>query len=165
MRILILTSLIYTILLLSCVAPATPQQTAPLGPNTAHIGDTVQVSRRDTGINMTLLSCSETVEAVTNGSYTYTLKPGMKFIIFTYSFKNDGVREQQIPHFYQGEVKTDRGYYYKILSSHSPYRALLPEDSMEGKTIFEIPEQQVPTEIQLVNIPAIIQVAPCSPSA
>lgn len=139
------------------------------------IGDTVEL-KYGNNLSMTLISWKESKMAVMEQSeneyYTFTAKPAMKFIILVYQCKNNWIREQITPYLSVGEIATDKGYIYKNISggvrsseieSHSPrestqrevrnligdsgsYEHLLPEESVRGRIVFEIPEDQKPIE-------------------
>jgi hypothetical protein len=106
--------------------------------------------------------------------YTCTAKPGMKFVIIFFEFKNNGVREQETPYINEGEISTSKGYFYSIWSAgfahdnkeynrrestneeiekltgnSGGFSKLLPEQSVKGCVVFEIPENLIPTEAKL----------------
>jgi len=86
----------------------------------ARIGETVAEIESGYNLSLTLLSCKESGVAV-NGLYggayyTFTAKPGMKFIIVIYRFQNNWIRQQKTPYIDAGEIATDRGYIYPTWS-------------------------------------------------
>lgn len=111
--------------------------------------------------------------------YVFTAKPGMKFIVLYYQFTNNWVREQETPYVDAGEILTaPKGYYYKVWSpslgvsstEYKPRKAtqdevkrfggdsgafkrLMPEESTEGRVVFEIPEDSEPLEAKLAYVP------------
>lgn len=173
----------------------TPISTPKLPP--ARIGDTIEgvgkgMELGSPGLRLTLLTCGESNRAV-NGRYnpdtyyTFTAKPDMKFLIVQYRFENHWVKEQSTPYLHEGEVKTDKGYYYKVWSpsggihatEYNPVKAtgdevrllggdsggfarLLPEESVTGRVAFEIPQEAVPVEILLTGVPVPILPSPCT---
>lgn len=138
------------------------------------------------GFTMRLLSWLESGIAVdgpyNTGYYTFTAKPGMKFVILQYEFVNDWVKQQETPYLDAGEVLTGpNGYYYEIwnpplgvLSAEyapSPsmqdqidrlggdvgaYETLLPGESTTGRVVFELPEDMSPVEAEIAHVPAKI---------
>lgn len=132
-------------------------------------------------LSMTLLWWTESNVAV-NGPYssgdyyTFTAKPNMKFVILAYRFQNNGVRPQETPYLDEGEIQTDKGYFYPVWSpphganstEYKPRRAtteevnsligdsggyekLLPEESVVGAIVFEIPADQSPVEAKIAE--------------
>lgn len=152
----------------------------------AQIGDTISEVRNHQNLSLTFLWWKESNIAVREWSenyyYTFTAKPGMKFVILAYRFQNDGIRAQSTPYFSSGEVATNKGYIYSIwtapggLSSkeHKPrtattdeirnlmgklgaFKQLLPGESTEGCVAFEIPADTTPIEASLVYVPLLIR--------
>lgn len=137
--------------------------------------------------SMTLLSCMESEIVVDgpyiDGYYTFTAQPGMRFVILQYRLMNDGVRQADTPYINTGEVLTaPDGYFYKIWSppvgvhseEYAPrpstqeeldillgdtggFETLLPEESIMGRVVFEIPTDAEPVEATLAYIPAKVQ--------
>jgi len=150
------------------------------------IGDTIEL-KYGNNFSMTLISWKESKIAVMEQSeneyYTFTAKTAMKFIILVYQCKNNWIREQTTPYFSVGEIVSDKGYIYKNISggvrsseiaSHNPreatqrevknligdsgsYEHLLPEESVKGRIVFEIPEDQKPIEATIAYLPLPIK--------
>lgn len=142
-----------------------------------NIGDTVEQVEGTNNLSITFQSWTESniaVDGPYSGDtyYTFTAKPGMKFVIITYEFKNNGVREQETPYIMVGEVATDKGYFYsiwspplgvhseeynpresteeeieKLIGNSGGYEKLLPEQSVRGCVVFEITEDLTPVEV------------------
>lgn len=160
------------------VSPPTPEETTQL----ASIGDTIPVPHKE-NLSVTLLWWKESKVAV-HGAYaddeyyTFTAKPGMKFIILAYQFRNSSVREQETPYLSAGEILTaPKGYYFEVWSpplgvssdEYKPRRAtaeemealighsggyekLMPEQSVVGCIKFEIPQDATPVEADVVGL-------------
>jgi hypothetical protein len=152
----------------------------------ARIGDTIpEVGTGNQDLSMTLIGWTESGIAVDgpyvgDEFYTFTARPGMKFIILEFVFRNNWVREQETPYLDAGEVRTDKGYFYSVwsppLGVHSEeygprlstqeemenlggsgaFEDLLPEESVRGRVIFEIPQDEEPVEIELPQVPVSI---------
>jgi len=99
---------------------------------------------------------------------TCTAKPGMKFVIIFFEFKNNGIRIQETPNFNEGEITTaEKGYIYeswsagineeeynrrepteeeleKLIGASGGYKELLPEESVKGCIVYEIPVEYTP---------------------
>jgi len=165
---------------------ATKECTASL--LTMKVGDTVPEVESFHNLSLTITSWIESKIAVygpyTTGYYTFTAKPGMKFIILFFSFQNNWIREQTTPYVNSGELFTEVGYIYERWSppgAHSEeydsrrsteeevrelvgdagaYERLLQEESVEGCVIFEIPQDAEPIEASLdstlVHFPNIV---------
>ncbi|GAI78544.1 unnamed protein product [marine sediment metagenome] len=148
----------------------------------AKIGDTIPNCAGKQNLTVTLLWWKEGEISVDgpyiDGYYTFTAKPGMKFIILAYEFCNNGIEEQTTPYLNVGEVVTaPRGYYYEIFTPpsgiHSEeykprkataeeidtlignsggYEDLLPEESVKGCVVFEIPEDAMPVEADIIEL-------------
>ncbi len=137
-------------------------------------------------LSMTLISWRESDMAVDgpyigNEYYTFTAKPGMKFFILIFKFQNNWIRVQQTPYLNSGEIATNKEYIYNMWTSvgiHSQeykprkstyeevkilvgnpggYEDLLPEESTIGCVVFEIPEDEIPIEASIVNVPFLIK--------
>jgi len=134
--------------------------------------------------SMMLLSCMETEIAVdgpySDGYYTFTAQPGMKFVILQYRLANNGVRQARTPYINAGEVlTTPDGYFYQVWSppvginseEYDPrpstqdeidtlwgdagaFETLLPEESTVGRVVFEIPADAKPVDAALAYVPA-----------
>lgn len=154
---------------------------------TARIGDTIQeINSGNHNLSLTLLSWKESDIAIDgpygSGYYTFTAKPGMKFVILTYEFQNNWIRPQSTPYLNAGEIGTNKGYIYTTwdppLGVHSEeykprlatdeevktlvgdsggYEDLLPEESVAGRVVFEIPEGETPVEASIVYVPPLIK--------
>jgi hypothetical protein len=167
----------------------TPSRTPPPAPrwSVAQIGDTIsEVGLGKEGLSMTLIGWAESDIAVKGpykGSqlYTFTARPGMKFIILGFEFHNNWVREQKTPYFSKGEVRTDKGYFYQVwsplggihsreyaprpstqeevqnLGGSGAFEDLLPEKSVRGHIVFEIPKDEEPEEVELSQVPVPIK--------
>ena len=153
----------------------------------ARIGDTIpEVGLAEEDLSMTLVAWAESDIAVDgpyvgNEFYTFTARPGMKFIILEFEFHNNWVREQETPYFNKGEVRTDKGYFYQVwsppggihseeyaprpstqeevenLGGSGAFEDLLPERSVRGHVVFEIPEDEEPEEVELSQVPVAIK--------
>ena len=151
------------------------------------IGDTIpEVGLGKKDLSMTLIGWAESDIAVKgpyidNKLYTFTARPGMKFIILGFEFHNNWVREQKTPCFSEGEVRTDKGYFYQVwsppvgihseeyaprpstqeevedLGGSGAFEDLLPEKSVRGHVVFEIPEDEEPEEVELSQVPVAIK--------
>lgn len=147
----------------------------------ATIGDTIQI---EPDLSLTLLSWKESNIAV-NGPYAggdyyiFKAKPDMKFIILTYEFKNNGIREQETPYLNEGEILTNKGYIYQLwrpiggfwtssrdatrseietlVGNSGGYEKLLPEESTIGRVVFEIPENAMPIEAEIIYLQPLIR--------
>lgn len=152
----------------------------------AKIGDTIPDCAGKQNLSLTLLWWRESKIAryeYIDGYYTFTAKPGMKFIILAYEFRNTGIKEQTTPYLSVGEIVTaPEGYHYEIFTPpsgiHSEeykprkataeevdtligdsggYEDLLPEESVKGRVVFEIPEDATPIEAKIASIPYMIE--------
>lgn len=150
------------------------------------IGDTIPEVKDKHNLSMTLLSWRESNMAVVgpysgDEYYTFTAKPGMKFVILIFKFQNNWIRVQQTSYLNAGEIATNKGYIYNMWDSpgiHSEeykprkstdeevktligdsggYKDLLPEESIIGCVVFEIPEDEIPIEASIVNVPSLIR--------
>jgi hypothetical protein len=164
----------------------TPMPTATQR-SVARIGDTIpEVGLVNEDLSMTLIGWTESDIAVDgpyvgNEFYTFTTGPEMKFIILEFEFHNNWVREQETPHFDKGEVCTDKGYFYQVwsppvgihseeyaprpstqeevenLGGSGAFENLLPEESIRGHVVFEIPQGEEPEEVELSQVPVAIK--------
>lgn len=152
----------------------------------ARIGDTIPEVEGKHNLSLTLLSWEESNIAVdgpySTGYYTFTAKPGMKFIILIYRFQNNWIRPQETPYLNAGEIATDKGYIYTtwdppvgihseeykprkatddevktLIGDSGGYEDLLPEESIIGCVVFEIPEDETPIEASIVHVPPLIK--------
>ena len=152
----------------------------------AKIGDTIPDCAGKQGLSLTLLWWEENKIAVygpyVDGYYTFTAKPGMKFIILAYEFRNNGTEEQTTPYLSVGEIVTAPEGHYEIFDppagvhseEYKPRKAtaeeidalignsggfehLLPGESVQGRVVFEIPENMTPVEAKIASVPYIIE--------
>lgn len=150
------------------------------------VGDTIPEIGYKHNLSLTLLSWKESDIAVngpyTDGYYTFTAKPSMKFIILTFKFQNNWIRVQETPYLNAGEIATNKGYIYNIwdplggvhseeyeprkatdmeirtlIGDSGAYEDLLPEKSIKGCVVFEIPENETPIEASIVYVPSLIK--------
>ena len=110
----------------------------------------------------------------------------MRFVILTFSFANDWVRQQSTPSLAAGEVETDVGRFYRVWSpsvgifsvEYQPrpalegemdefaidsgaFETLLPGKSAAGSVSFEIPEDEDPVIARVTGVPIPIDLAGC----
>lgn len=155
----------------------------------ARIGDTIDEVGTGYGLkdlSLTVLWWKESTIAVhgpyLSGYYTFTAKPGMKFIILAFRFQNNWIRAQTTPYLDRGEIATNAGFIYSVwgpisgarTEEYSPrwstdeevqnlignsgaYEELLPGESVEGCVVFEIPEDAIQLEASLVYVPVLIE--------
>lgn len=152
----------------------------------ARIGDTIPEVEGKHNLSLTLRSWKESDIAVdgpySTGYYTFTAKPGMKFIILIYRFQNNWIRPQDTPYLDAGEIATNKGYIYAIwnplggatseeykprkatddevktlVGDSGGYEDLLPEESTVGCVVFEIPKDETPIEASIVHVPPLIK--------
>jgi len=158
-------------------------QTMNIGNTISEIGTDVGKN----SLSMTLLSAIESNISV-NGPYstdyyTFTAKEGMKFITLTYELQNNWIKSQITPSIAYGEILTDKGYYYhywnppvgihseeyqprksteqeveKFIGQGGSLKELLPEETILGRAVFEIPEDQTGIEITLSYVPNKINI-------
>ena len=166
-------------------APAPPPVSQPEPPPIARIGHTIPICIAEQELSMTLLWWQESNIALDRFGYeTYTAVPGRKFIILAYEFRNDGNREQITPSLGDGEIVTaPKGYCYKdwnpfllgisswdynprkaspeeintLIGDDAAYERLLPEESVKGCMVFEIPQDATPVEATIIGIPYLIK--------
>lgn len=158
-------------------------QTVNIGDTLSEIGTKVGKN----SLSMTLLFAIESNICVdgpySDGYYTFTAKEGMKFIILTYQLQNNWIRAQITPDMGYGEILTDKGYYYnywnppvgilsdeyqprksaeeeveKFIGQEGSLKELLPEETILGCAVFEIPEEQTGIEITLSYVPYKINI-------
>ncbi|WP_456324690.1 hypothetical protein [Desulfonauticus submarinus] len=157
-----------------------------VSPPTAKVGDTTSVGRHN--LSLTLLSLKESKVAVygpygldNEYYYTFTAKPGMKFIILIYKVQNKWKRSQKTPVFL-GKIATDRGHVYSywtpprgiwsweykpieaapeevrtLIGKSGSYEYLAPRESTMGCLIFEIPSHEIPVEASITDVPVLIK--------
>ena len=152
----------------------------------ARVGDTIpEVGMDKHNLSLTILSWKESdiaLDGPYTGAeyYTFSARAGFKFIVMTFEFKNNWIREQTTPYFNSGEVATDKGYIYSIwnwldnyeeyesrkateeeintlIGNSAGYESLLPEESVKGCIVFEIPEDETALEISINGVPPIIK--------
>ena len=151
------------------------------------IGDRVSSLIGTHQLSLTLLWWKESPICV-NGPYaskayyTFTAKPGMKFIIIAYRLRNDWIREQTTPYLHHGEITIRKGYIYSVwnpiggvqaegynartatdeemqslIGDSGAFKKLLPEESCVGQIAFEIPKDATPTEVVLPQVPLVFR--------
>jgi len=98
---------------------ATPALTpTPTQEPVIQVGDTVPEFDPDyPALSLTLLEWRESDVAVDGpyaggDYYVFTARPGMKFVVLVFQFQNNWVRPQETPYLSEGEVLTDKGYFY-----------------------------------------------------
>lgn len=116
-----------------------------------------------------------------SGFYTFTARPGMKFVILAYRFRNSGTRSEYTPYLSAGEIITSKGYIYslwdppvgiwseeysprkatpreidELIGDSGSYEDLLPGRMVVGCTAFEIPEDEQPLEAKLFAVLPLI---------
>lgn len=150
------------------------------------MGSTIQEIRGKQNLSLTLLSWEESPIAVdgpyASGYYTFTARPGMKFVILIYRFQNNDVREQRTPYINAGEIATDIGYIYsvwtpplgiwseeynpreatgeevnRLIGDSGAYEDLLPEESITGCVVFEIPADATSVEASIAYVLPLIK--------
>lgn len=152
--------------------------------STMKVGDTIAEVETYHNLSLTLTSWIENKIAVDGpymtGYYTFTARPGMKFIILFFRFQNNWIREQSTPYINSGELFTDAGYIYErwdspgahseeyssreatqeevreLIGDAGAFENLLQEESVEGCVIFEIPEEAEPLEAKIAYMPNIV---------
>jgi hypothetical protein len=154
----------------------------------ARIGDTIPEVEGKHNLSLNLLSWKERDIAVdgpyglNEKYYTFTAKPGMKFIILVFKFQNNWIRPQETPCLDSGEIGTNEGYIYpvwnpplgtsseeykprkatdkeirELIGDSEAYEKLLPEESVIGCVVFEIPEDETPIEASIAYVRSIIR--------
>ncbi|MBI2934417.1 MAG: hypothetical protein HYY29_02480 [Chloroflexi bacterium] len=160
--------------------PATPTPAPGL-----RQGQTIPELPGKINISFTFKYWSTGTQAVAQqqGTYfTYNARPGMKFVTLQYSFKNNHRVEQETPAVNIGEIVTGpRGFIYKLwlppsgpdFQTYRPTESsprlvselgfteagnmkLLPEKSIDGRAVFEIPQEATPVEVMLAFLPVKI---------
>lgn len=147
------------------------------------VGDTLPEVGDSHNMSMTILSCLEGDIAVTYSNSwdkytTWSPLEGKKFIVITFEFQNNWIREQSSPYISAGEIATDKGYIYSIWdysSEHGEYRdatqeeinvyigtsggyeKLLQEESTVGCIVFEIPSEEKAIEASISHVPYLIK--------
>jgi hypothetical protein len=139
------------------------------------IGNTTIEVPSFNNLTLTLLSWKESEIAVdgpyASGYYTFTAKPGMKFVVLFFTFQNNWVRVQETPYIDSGEIFTDKGYIYnlwnppvgvhsvdynprlsteqevkELIGSSGAYVNLLQGEVVKGCVVFEISKDSKPTD-------------------
>jgi hypothetical protein len=153
----------------------------------ARIGNTIpKVGSGNEDLSMRLIAWIESNIAVAGPYlgkkfYTFTATPGMKFVILEFEFRNNWVREQVTPSLGTGELRTGKGYFYKVwsppvgihskeyaprpstqeevrtLGKSGAFEPLLPEESVRGHVVFKVPEDEKPEEVNLSQVPVPIE--------
>ena len=151
------------------------------------IGDTIPDLDWDLhNLSLTFLWWKESAIAVdgpyVSGYYTFTARPSMKFIILAYKFQNNWIREQTTPYFHEGEIAADNGYIYSVwdppggvhaeeyaprpatseevrdlIGDSGGFEKLLPEESVEGCVVFELPADARPIEASVIGVFPLIE--------
>lgn len=91
---------------------------------------------------------------------TVEADPGWKFIILNFRFTNNSIRVQDTPYISSGEIATDEGYIYSLLTSYSDtvgFEGLYQGESIEGFLTFQIPEGATPVEADLEHIDSLVR--------
>jgi len=156
---------------------------------TLRVGGTVPEVEGTTNMSLTLLRWIEGHKAVrgpyVDGYYTFTAKPGMKFVILIYELKNNWYRPQKTPYIDSGEIGTDAGHIFPywepplgihseeykprkateeeiktLIGTSGSWKDLLPGESTVGCAVFEIPEDEEPVEASLAHVDHIIVLGP-----
>jgi len=115
--------------------------------------------------------------------YIYTPRPGNKFIMLIYELRNDWSQSQKTPHIKFGDMLTDNGEIYSAwqapsdpanlsqeyigrpatdeeittLIRYSGGRELASGESIKGRIIFEIPEEENPVEASIHSLRPLIE--------
>jgi len=149
---------------------------------TMEVGDTIsEVGIDKHNLSFTLLSWTESDVALSSTrNYAYIKREGFKFVVITFEYKNNWIREQTTPYLSSGEILTDNGYIYSIwdwtdhygeyetrtateeeintlIGDSASFESLLPEGSVKGCIVFEIPEDETALEISIYKVPPIIK--------
>lgn len=161
----------------------TPTDTpAPL----LHIGDAVEIVPYpyDQGETLVTFLGWEESEIAVKGPYieglhyTFTAKPGMKFIVISFEYTNIGIRPQHPECLHNGEVTTNIGHIYSAweppLGVHSEeynpriateqeletvgtpescFEELMQEETRLDRIAFEIPEVNEPITANIFGLP------------
>jgi len=176
-------SLVFNVTVLSSTGNVLTKRKVDVGVPVCSMGETIPDVEEY--ISFTPLWWKESKIAVdgpySSGFYTFTAKPGMKFVILAYSFKNNGIRPETTPHLSAGEIVTSKGYIYplwnpplgihskeysprestaseilNLIGSSGGYEKLLPKGTVKGCAVFEIPYTEKPLEIDLSKVFPII---------
>ncbi|MBI4332446.1 MAG: hypothetical protein HY673_14330 [Chloroflexi bacterium] len=165
-------------------ATTRPPPPAPPAPSFLKKGETLPAVAAKSGrrsLDFTFLwwnAGDRAVSPVLGRNYTFVARPGMKFIIVSYRFKNAFNVEEETPDINAGTMLTlPRGYAYELWMTPSPsdalYRVheslpgevavlgattggsvkLLPGQTADGRVIFEMPAEMSPVEASLSRIP------------
>ena len=149
---------------------------------TVGIGDTIPKTGQIHGmrdLSLTPISWTESnINVVLMSSpgdyYTYSARPGKKFIILFFIIKNNWIRPQRsYVGSHNAEVATDKGYIYpgfrivgrqrrrstenEIEALACPFKELLPGESSRDCFVFEIPEVERPVEAIHPCMPPIVK--------
>lgn len=115
--------------------------------------------------------------------YVCTARPGNKFISLIFELRNDWSKPQKTPYFNFGDVFTDKGTIYPswqtpsdptlfheeyaaipatkeeidTLIGNSGGRDLLPGESILGRVIFEVPQDEHPVEASINSLRPLIE--------
>lgn len=141
---------------------------------------------RSQNLSITILSCNNSQHVVDGpyadkNFYKFTSIPGRKFVISSFEYRNNGLQPLVPPFISKGEIETNKGFYYPIWhppgGMHSDeYRptiatqdeidalatksgsqvTLMPNRSIKGNFIFEIPDEESPIGIYLEYVPCKI---------
>ena len=168
---------------------ATPALTpTPTQEPVIQVGDTVPEFDPDyPALSLTLLEWRESDVAVDGpyaggDYYVFTARPGMKFVVLVFQFQNNWVRPQETPYLSEGEVLTDKGYFYTawkppvgihseeytpreateeeveaLVGNSGGFEELLPEEVVVGRIVFEVPVDEMPVEVRIVGVPYLIE--------
>ncbi len=113
--------------------------------------------------------------------YTYTAKPGNRFITLVFELRNDWTKSQKIPHMWKGDILTDKGKIYSarqiptdpaILTEYTTKAAteeeidalvgysggyeLPPGESIKGRIVFEVPQDENLVEASIQRLRPLI---------
>lgn len=123
------------------------------------MGDTLPEVEWTDNMSFSPLSWSESHTVTYTSTYYWEPEPrtaeadlGMKFVILNFRYQNNSVRVQDTPYISSGEIATDEGYIYPLLTSYSDtvgYEELYQGESIEGFLTFQIPEGATPVEADL----------------
>lgn len=113
--------------------------------------------------------------------YTATAKPGSRFITLVFELRNDWTKAQKIPHIWEGDILTDKGNIYPAWQGHrdpvilTEYQTeaaseqeisalvrysggyeLSPGESVKGRVVLEVPQDENPVEASIENLRPLI---------
>jgi hypothetical protein len=154
---------------------------------TVRIGETIEVQGTEQ-LSLTFVSLKESDIAVdgpyVSGYYTFTARPGMKFIILIFRLRNNSTRVQETPYISTGEVATSVGYIYSLwnppggiyseeyqpreatseevqtlIGDSGGFENLLQGESVLGCVAFEVPLEATPVEASLAYVPQLIELS------